>query len=143
MRKSTWTSSQIFGMKIPSFLESPHLFLISFCGRNQHFDKVCFTPHLLFIIVINAVAHMGYWKSMIATVDGRNHAPSISQWWLRRLLSYKEGSFSGAMLIFRRVIQYRGQLYYQPQQCATIVRIPQNYHTCVLSDPTRITAIIQ
>ena len=37
--------------KPTSFLESPHLVLISFCRRNQHFHKPCLTPHLVFIIV--------------------------------------------------------------------------------------------
>ena len=37
--------------KPTSFLESPHLVLISLCRRNQHFHKPCLTPHLVFIIV--------------------------------------------------------------------------------------------
>ena len=37
--------------KPTSFLESPHLVLISFCRRNQHFHKPCLTSHLVFIIV--------------------------------------------------------------------------------------------
>ena len=37
--------------KPTSFLESPHLVLISFCRRKQHFHKPCLTPHLVFIIV--------------------------------------------------------------------------------------------
>ena len=37
--------------KPTSFLESPHLALISFCRRNQHFYKPCLTPHVVFIIV--------------------------------------------------------------------------------------------
>ena len=37
--------------KPTSFLESPHVVLISFCRRNQHFHKPCLTPHLVFIIV--------------------------------------------------------------------------------------------
>ena len=36
--------------KPTSFLESPHLVLISFCRRNQHFHKPCLKPHLVFII---------------------------------------------------------------------------------------------
>ena len=82
--------------KPTSFLESPHLVLISFCRRNQHFHKPCLTPHLVVIIVNKCSCSYDKWISAALLPMYCLEMPGgIYAWWYSGRIESSTSSIDG------------------------------------------------